>query len=78
MEFRLLAPLKIRVSAVGFGTWPLTGVCEIDGKPVGRGEVDETAARTALHAALDADINFPVARRRQRSDFVSAIPPSAA
>ena len=58
MERRLLNPLDAQISAIGLGTWPLAGICELSGNPVGRGAVDVSEARRALHAALDTGINF--------------------
>lgn len=49
MEYRQLGRTDMRVSAVGFGAWAIGGT---------RGQVEDTTSLAALHAAVDAGVNF--------------------
>ena len=49
MHYRPLGTTGIDVSAVGFGAWAIGG---------GWGAVDDAASVRALHAAVDAGVNF--------------------
>lgn len=49
MNYRILGRTGWNVSAIGFGAWAIGG---------GWGEVDESDAKAALHAALDEGVNF--------------------
>jgi aryl-alcohol dehydrogenase-like predicted oxidoreductase len=49
MEYRQLGRTDMRVSTIGFGAWAIGGSW---------GEVDDEASMRALHAAVDAGVNF--------------------
>jgi len=55
---RRLGKSGIEVSALGLGCWPIGGPWTLDGRPVGRGVVDEAEAIHAIHSALDLGIRF--------------------
>jgi aryl-alcohol dehydrogenase-like predicted oxidoreductase len=47
------------VSALGFGCWAIGGpFSDIDGKPLGWGEVDDDESIAAIHTALDLGVTF--------------------
>lgn len=50
MEFTILGKTDLSISRVGFGCWAIGGH--------GYGKVDDSDSMTAVHAALDAGINF--------------------
>jgi aryl-alcohol dehydrogenase-like predicted oxidoreductase len=49
MEYRRLGTTDMTVSAIGFGAWAIGGAW---------GTVDDACSMTALHAAVDAGVNF--------------------
>ena len=49
MEYRQLGRTNLTVSTVSFGAWAIGGTW---------GPVDDTASMAALHAAVDAGVNF--------------------
>ena len=49
MEYRELGRTGLCVSAIGFGAWPIGG---------GWGDIDDEHALAALHAAINAGVNF--------------------
>ena len=58
MQYRRLGRSNLRVSEIGFGAWAIGGPVQVGDKPFGWGEVDEAAAREAIHRARDLGINF--------------------
>src|SRR5262245_10051521 len=50
MDLRQLGQTDIRITPVGMGCWPITGITSID--------VNEADSLATLEAALDAGINF--------------------
>ncbi len=55
---RKLGKSGLSVSPVGFGAWAIGGPAYRDGTPIGWGEVNDDESIAAIHAALDAGINF--------------------
>ena len=50
---------EIEVSAVGFGCWAIGGpFADVDGNPLGWGEVDDEESIRAVHAGLDLGVTF--------------------
>jgi myo-inositol catabolism protein IolS len=45
-------------SSLGFGTWQFGGALNLQGKPIGWGNYDETEAIKTIHAALDNGVRF--------------------
>ena len=58
MRTRILGRTGIEVSEVGFGAWAIGGPATLGGMEIGWGKVDDDESVAALHAALDAGINF--------------------
>ncbi|GDY24759.1 oxidoreductase [Agarivorans sp. Toyoura001] len=57
MEMRQLGPRQ--VSPMGLGCWAIGGpFYDLDNKPCGWGEVDDKVSIRAIHAGIDAGINF--------------------
>ena len=46
------------VSEIGFGAWAIGGGAMIGNTSIGWGEADDAVSKNAIHAALDAGINF--------------------
>lgn len=46
------------VSEIGFGAWAIGGNAVIGTTPIGWGEADDAVSEAAIHAALDAGVNF--------------------
>jgi aryl-alcohol dehydrogenase-like predicted oxidoreductase len=55
---RRLGKSDIEVSALGLGCWPIGGPWKLDGRPVGRGQVDPQEAERAIRRALDLGVSF--------------------
>lgn len=55
---RTLGRSGIEVSAVGMGCWAIGGPWTYAGTPAGWSEVDDAESVRAIHAALDAGVNF--------------------
>lgn len=55
---RTLGRSGIQVSPIGLGCWAIGGPWQFLGTPGGWGEVDDAESIRAIHAALDAGINF--------------------
>jgi aryl-alcohol dehydrogenase-like predicted oxidoreductase len=55
---RKLGQSGIEVSAIGMGCWAIGGPWTIRGNQAGWGEVDDNESIRAIHAALDAGVNF--------------------
>jgi len=58
MRTRILGKTGIEVSEVGFGAWAIGGPATLGDMEIGWGKVDDDESVAALHAALDAGINF--------------------
>lgn len=57
---RTLGKSEIKVSALGLGCWPIGGLWTAgDGKtPLGYGAIDDSESIRAIHAAIEAGVNF--------------------
>src|SRR3712207_5978220 len=55
---RTLGRSGIEVSAIGLGCWAIGGPAYRDGKPIGWGEVDDEESVAAVHAGIEAGVNF--------------------
>ena len=58
MKFRQLGKTGISVSEVGFGAWAVGGAAKAGGMEIGWGHLDDETSVAAVHAAIDAGINF--------------------
>jgi aryl-alcohol dehydrogenase-like predicted oxidoreductase len=58
MEYRKFGNTDLKVSEIGFGGWAIGGTGEVGGVQIGWGPSDDNTSCTAIHAALDAGINF--------------------
>lgn len=58
MEYRVLGRSGLRVSAIGVGTWQLSGPLDIDGKANGYPDVGHDAAVHLIHGCEDLGINL--------------------
>jgi len=58
MRTRVLGKTGIEVSEVGFGAWAIGGPATLGDMEIGWGKVDDDESVAALHAALDAGMNF--------------------
>lgn len=58
MNYRNFGNTGLRVSQVGFGAWAIGGEAKVGGMPIGWGPADDAVSTSAIHAALDAGINF--------------------
>ena len=58
MNYRKFGKTDLLVSEIGFGAWAIGGNAKVGETPIGWGEADDTTSVKAIHAALDAGINF--------------------
>ena len=58
MKYRKFGNTDLEVSEVGFGAWALGGNAMIGETAIGWGPADDETSVKAIHAALDAGINF--------------------
>ncbi len=58
MQYRKFGDTDLLVSEIGFGAWAIGGAAMIGQTAIGWGEADDETSVDAIHAALDAGINF--------------------
>ncbi|MES2372463.1 MAG: aldo/keto reductase [Bacteroidota bacterium] len=58
MNYRKFGNTDLTVSEIGFGTWAIGGAAFVGDLPIGWGPSDDTVSIAAIHAAMDAGINF--------------------
>lgn len=58
MHYRKFGNTDLEVSEIGFGTWAIGGGAMIGNTAIGWGDADDRVSVNAIHAALDAGINF--------------------
>jgi aryl-alcohol dehydrogenase-like predicted oxidoreductase len=58
MRYRQFGNTGMQVSEIGFGTWAIGGAASVGGIAIGWGPSDDAVSIKAIHAALDAGINF--------------------
>jgi aryl-alcohol dehydrogenase-like predicted oxidoreductase len=58
MQYRQFGNTVLKVSEIGFGTWAIGGSANVGGVEIGWGPSDDSVSIQAIHAALDAGINF--------------------
>lgn len=58
MEYRKFGNTSLTVSEIGFGAWAIGGGAMIGTTSIGWGDSDDTVSEKAIHASLDAGINF--------------------
>lgn len=58
MQYRKFGNTGLLVSEIGFGAWAIGGPAMIGNTAIGWGDADDTISKKAIHAALDAGINF--------------------
>ena len=58
MQYRNFGNTGLTVSEIGFGAWAIGGAAMVGSTPIGWGHTDDTASAEAIHAAMDAGINF--------------------
>ncbi len=58
MRYRKFGNTDLLVSEIGFGAWAIGGGAMIGNTAIGWGDADDSVSKKAIHAALDAGINF--------------------
>ncbi len=58
MQYRKFGATELAVSEVSFGAWAIGGGAQVGGVAIGWGNTDDAVSTEAIHAALDAGINF--------------------
>lgn len=58
MQYRKFGNTELIVSEIGFGAWAIGGNAKVGNTPIGWGSADDEVSKKAVHAALDAGINF--------------------
>lgn len=58
MNYRNFGNTDLRVSEIGFGTWAIGGAASVGSLAIGWGPSDDRVSVAAIHAAMDAGINF--------------------
>jgi len=58
MQYRKFGNTSLLVSEIGFGAWAIGGGAMIGTTSIGWGDADDSVSVKAIHAALDAGINF--------------------
>src|SRR2546430_14939276 len=79
MKTRTLGRSGIEVSALGVGCWAIGGPFFQDGRPLGRGEVDDDESVPALHRALELGVTvFDTAAVYGAGDSAEGLRPALA
>lgn len=58
MQYRRFGNTSLHVSEIGFGAWAIGGGAMVGSTAIGWGDADDNTSVRAIHAALDAGINF--------------------
>ena len=58
MRYRKFGQTDMLVSETGFGAWAIGGGARVGETAIGWGDADDSVSQKAIHAALDAGINF--------------------
>ena len=58
MQYRKFGNTNLSVSEISFGAWAIGGGAMIGNTAIGWGDADDSVSIQAIHAALDAGINF--------------------